>query len=293
MAKPVASAPTVTVDEAPAPEKPHPIVQKTRAAFRGGEKDRQYGTLYAKRDVPHLRISVTPQTLDRAIEILNRLAWMLERNGFVFEEPTKENENVQPVYAATKTKIEFFLQEVVERYEREFTDEEKKQSWMWDRWRYRPTARLKIGLAEYEPQGARKSWSDGKFQKLDEKLTEIVEGFIVCAQGKHAAHLKWEEQRRQWADEARRREEAEKKRQDEEKRRNLLREAAIRWREANVMREFRAACEKKLRAQRAHGTLTADEEAWLLWADSVVDRNDPLKSSLLEQSIAEWMTSRR
>ncbi|ACB74345.1 hypothetical protein Oter_1057 [Opitutus terrae PB90-1] len=284
---------TVTVDNTPAPEKPHPIVQKTRAAFRGGAKDSRYGTLYGKRDIPHLRVSVTPDTFERAIEILNRLAWMLERNGFVLEEPKEGSESVQPIFVATKTKIDFSVQEVVERYERELTAEEKKQSWTWDRWRYRPTGRLKIVLAEYEPQGARKSWSDGKVQKLDEKLTEIVEGFIICAQGKHAAHLKWEAQRQQWAEEARRREEAERQRQEEEKRRNLFRESALRWREANLMREFRAACEAKLRGQKADGTLTADEEAWLLWADSVVDRNDPLKGSLLERSLTEWVTSRR
>jgi hypothetical protein len=90
---------------------------------------------------------------------------------------------MQPICVAEKNKIDFSLQEVVERCERELTAEEKKRSWTRDRGRYRPTGRLKIVLAEYEPQGARKSWSDGKVQKLDEKLTENVEGFIICAQG--------------------------------------------------------------------------------------------------------------
>lgn len=263
--------------------KPHPAVQKTRVAFRGAEKDRSYGTLMGKVGFQHINVSVTKEQLDRALTILNQLAWHLERNGFDFEEQKDRHGLLQLVYRSTGTKLDFSLREAVERYERELTAEEKARSWVWDKWRYRATGRLKIALGEYHPQGSRKSWSDGKIQKLDDQISEVVEGFVICAQGKHAQELEWAAQRRRWDEEARARAEAERRRAEEESRRVELHNAAKSWDLARTVTAFVDTCEAQLRG----GALTTEQEQWISWARQVARSLDPLHAGFLTRGVTK------
>ena len=268
--------------------KPHPAVQKTRAAYRGAEKDRSYGTLMGKVGFQHINISVTKEQLERALTILNQLAWHLERNGFDFEEQKDRHGLLQLVYRATGTKIDFSLREIVERYARELTAEEKTQSWIWDKWRYRATGRLKIALAEYHPEGSRKTWSDGKIQKLDEQISDVVEGFVICAQGKHAQELEWAAQRRRWDEEAKARAEAERRRAAEANRRTELLNAAKNWDLARTITVFVDKCE----AQILGNATTAEQDQWISWARHVAQSLDPLQTDFLPKAIAELAASR-
>jgi hypothetical protein len=141
----------------------------------------------------------------------------------------------------------------------------------------------------YHPiKGAAQSWGDGKNQKLDGKLDDIVEGFLVCAQGKHAAALAMEQREREWAEESRLREEREAWRAAEEKRRSNFQEAAARWSAAQELRAFRAACEGSLRSKLPIGSeLSSGAVKWLTWADGTVNAMDPLHGDFLPKAILE------
>lgn len=281
---PVIKTPALVPAQAEVITKTHPAVQKTRAAFRGAEKDRSYGTLMGKVGFQHINVSVTKEQLDRALTILNQLAWHLERNGFDFEEQKDRHGLLQLVYRSTGTKLDFSLREAVERYERELTTEEKARSWVWDKWRYRATGRLKIALGEYHPQGSRKSWSDGKIQKLGDQISEVVEGFVICAQGKHAQELEWAAQRKRWDEEAKARENAERRRAEEESRRVELQEAAKNWDLAQTITAFVDRCEAQLRG----GLSTTEQEQWISWARRVAQSLDPLNTGFLAKAVTKF-----
>jgi hypothetical protein len=100
---------------APEPTKWHFAVQKTRAAFRGGTLDHKYGTLRPKPDHPCIWMAVTRASLDRSLLILNRLAVLLEANGFVFELPAKQNEAIRLIYTRTGTPLAFHIQKLLLR----------------------------------------------------------------------------------------------------------------------------------------------------------------------------------
>ena len=257
----------------------HQVARQTRQAYRGGTKDHKYGTIHSKPELPHVLVSVTPGAMERSLNLLSELARMLEEKGFIFTRDEKSS-RLQLIFSATKTELEFSMQETFERYERELTAAEKGRGYVYDKWRYRPTGLLRVVLAEYHPPGARKSWGDGKNQKLETKLADIVEGFVFCAQGKHAQELAWADRQRVWAEEERLRREAVAREKAEQERDEELRTAARDWAEAESLRKFRAACEKELRGHHTEETLAPGESAWLDWVDSRIVALDPLQDFL-------------
>ena len=268
--------------ESPEPPKPlHPVARQTRQAYRGGTKDYRYGTVRSKPGMPHVLISVTPGATERALNLLSELASALEGKGFIFARDEKSS-RFQLIYSATKTEIEFSMQETFERYQRELTAAEKEKDYVYDQWRYRSTGLLRVVLAEYHPQGARKSWGDGKHQKLENKIGDIAEGFVICAVGNHEIDVAREAERRRWEEEYRLRREAEIRAKAEEARGEELRAAARDWNEAESLRKFRAACEMDLRSHSTEGTLAPGESAWLDWVDARIQGLDPLQNGYLD-----------
>lgn len=272
-----------------APLEDHPVVKETRAAYRGGSKDPKHGTTNPKPDHPHVWVFATSGALDRAFSLLNQLLWMLERNGFTFRIDEKTH-MYRAVFVATDSALDFSIQEVIEPDKSEPTPEEKRQPYFFRRWRYIATGRLRFILSEYHPQGAQKSWGDGKNIKLDTKLTDIVEGCLICAKGKHVQQTAWRERERQWAEAARLREEQERLRKEETARRTAFRTAAQHWTEAQALRDFHAACEEGLKAQRPDGALNDRDQRWLDWGMALIRSVDPLTAGYLEKGVAEFPT---
>jgi hypothetical protein len=217
-----------------------------------------------------------PSSTWHASRLSGKPAAAVERNGFAFGESREAPQQIRPVFTSTRTELDFGLQGLPERYEREPTAEEKEQPLLWDRWRFRGTGRLQITLNELYTERVRKIWGDGKAGRLEGMLGKIVEGFVICARGKHARELESQEQLRRWDEEAPLRQETEQRRLEEEKRCAASRDAAQRWAEARTLRAFRAACEVRWHQLRPNGVLTEDEERWLRWADTVIRRTDPL-----------------
>lgn len=263
----------------------HFAVQKTRAAYRGGDTDRKYGTLQRKSAHPCLWISVTRSSLDRSLLILNRLAVLLEANGFTFVMPAKADEKIKLVYTTTDTALDFHIKEDVERYERELKPEEKGKDplYIWNRWLYRATGRLRLVITEFHPEGARKSWGDGKNTKLEDKLADAAPDFVICAQGKHAHDLEMKAWHLRYEEQERLRRETEAKAREEKERRDVLISAARRWKDAGELMGFREACEVRLRSTTPDGSLTKLQTSWLAWVDGVIRDTNPLTSGFLKR----------
>ena len=228
---------------------------------------------------------MTRPSIDRALLLLNQLAWLLEGLGFTFKMPEMGESLIKLVFQATGTSIAFLIKEDVERYERELRPDEKDKDplYIWDRWRYRETGRLRLMISEFHPEGVQKSWGDGKNTRLENKLADAAPGFVVCAQGKHAHDLEWAAQQRRWEEEARLRREAEERKRKEDERRGILFAAAKNWSEAEALKAFRGACEARLRSTTANGVLTKEQDGWLRWVDLVVAEKNPISAGFLRR----------
>lgn len=149
--------------------------------------------------------------------------------------------------------------------------------------RSRRRSQLRLIINEYHPEGARKSWGDGKNTKLEDKLVDAAPDFAVCAQGKHEQELAWQEQRRRWEEEARLRREQEERERKEKERRETLLEAAKNWRKAEGLQAFRVACEARLRSTSPDGALNQLQAGWLEWVDGVIRDTNPLTAGFLKR----------
>jgi hypothetical protein len=272
------------MEETPDPESPlHPAVRKTRSAFLGGTVDRKYGFLRPKPGQPCLSITVTRESLDRATQLLDQLLRLLEAEAFSVVMPEKEKTEIKVIHGPTQTDVRFCLKEEIERYERDLTKEKEAGSYIWDRWRYRPTGRLRLLIQEFHPEGVRKSWGEGKNTRLETKLADAAAGFAVCAKGKHAENLESQARELRWQEERRLREEAEAQLREETERRKVLLSAARTWSDAELLRSFRVACEARLRNNMPYGVLNRSQEGWLQWVDVVTAETDPLLAGFLRR----------
>jgi hypothetical protein len=87
-------------------------------------------------------------------------------------------------------------------------------------------------------QGLRKTWADGKTQRIDTMIAAIVEGLKALLASDKAKREKREEDERQWAELSRRRDLAKKRKQREETRITYLKELVELQREAADIRTW-------------------------------------------------------
>ncbi len=263
----------------------HSAVQKTRSAHRGEGIDPKYGMVHAKREFARLNLAVTRDSLDRALLILNKLAWLLDEQGFSFLPPMKNSPFIRLVDTATDTELTFHLREEIERYERPLKPEEKGKDpiYIWDRWRYKATGRLRLLINEYYPQGVQKSWGDGKNTKLENKLADAAPAFVECAKGKHMHKLERDAEQRRWEEQSRLRELEAARARKEQERRDVLLGAAKNWNVAETLYGFRNACEARLRSTMPDGHLSEIQSEWLSWVDTVARDMNPLTAGFLKR----------
>jgi hypothetical protein len=86
--------------------------------------------------------------------------------------------------ATTKARVknEHIVFSIVEAYSRtEHIEKHPTHAWMDKRtYTYQLLGNLKIAIEGYYE--GRKSWSDGKTQRLEDKLPQVIEGFIAAAE---------------------------------------------------------------------------------------------------------------
>lgn len=110
-------------------------------------------------------------------------------------------------------------------------------------------------------RGLRKTWSDGKTQRIDTKIPEIVAGLQALLDSCKAEREKREEDRRRWAELSRRRDLAHKRKMREEARIAHLRELVELQRDAADIRTWLAAV-----ASVSEASSTTELERMLHWA---------------------------
>lgn len=213
---------------------------------------------------------------------MNAIIQELDRRGYSTQ--IREERHDTCVFIG-EDRVTISLSEKVDRRERELTAEEKKSSYVWNRHTWHPTGSLSFRIQEYYPEGARKTWADGKRQRLDEFLMEIVDAIIATGAALKDQRLMWQERQRQWEEQARLRAEEQRRREQEVARRSALEVNAANWHSAHRLREFIQMCQQSLAEQ---GVVEPDSSArrWLDWASRHADRIDPLRNGWLADAVA-------
>ncbi|MEI7612237.1 MAG: hypothetical protein WCK63_04970 [Betaproteobacteria bacterium] len=230
-----------------------------------------------------LNLSVTRESLDRALGIVDAVLKALAKQGFEFEVDGERGVTTLK-WIETGTTLNFALTEHIGRASHVITPaEERARKRYWDRYRvdgsvsfphlpmydYTATGKLSIKVGHWPAR----TWNDTPRTQLEQRLKEITGGIVSLAQETHAKEI--EEARRK---EAYRRavehyELQTKRRADEIERFKEFEASAKEWERAAKLRTFANAVEADAKAA---GGLSHEQVAWLAWARAKADWLDPL-----------------
>lgn len=230
-----------------------------------------------------LNLSVTRESIDRALCIVDALLKALIERGFDIEVDGERGVTLLK-WIEIGTTLEFALTEYIRRTRHERTPaEERAQKRYWDRSRWDDSASFPhVPMYDYTPTGMltvhvgrwpSRTWKDTPRTQLENRLGEVVGGIVALAQETHAKDL--EDARRK---EAHRRaverfEFLTKRRADEVERFKHLEASATDWERAARLRVFANAVESEARLS---GGLSSEQLDWLAWVRAKANWLDPL-----------------
>lgn len=265
-------------------ESPHPYIKLTKAALREARTDER-GVLRPR--APCLDMRVSKNAVDRAFRVMDSILKVAVARGYdlnlekTYYNGEKSNEVVTNVIILGE-KLEIGLEEIIERSDHRPTEAEKKKqgkhSWYtpWPRYDFVATGRLVLKIRNIWSAGLRKSWADGKQQRLEECLNDFFATLLKAALEKRADRLESERREAERRALMERQAELERQRREEEERFQGLVKDAKAWRQSNEIRSYVDAVRKATIEK--HGTISPDGEIdrWIRWATLRADMLDPL-----------------
>ena len=236
---------------------------KTSGALN--KKPDSNGFISAHKDV--FKISISDSSRERAIRILNTLETALSAAGMAWEVDQKRRQIVGNMLGET---VSF---ELVERYFRtEHIEKHPTYSWQDEKtYAYSFSGDLTIRIDGW--YRGRKSWSDGKTKRLEDKLPEVIEGFLAAAEAMRMRTIEREEQHKRWAEKEKRRAEMERIDREEKAFLDATIKEANDWAQANTIRQYAVHLRRLIEEQSIK--LTQVGEEWLSRVENIADRLDP------------------
>lgn len=253
---------------------PHALVQATRMALEQGHVD-DYGAVHGQRSQPRLDVRISKGSLLRALRILDALFKAVEtRGGSVHLDPERGG----------RTHVKIGDEKVEIRMEEEFTRKDHvpaktDKPYLVPKWDYVATGNLTFRIDEYV-EGARKTWRDGRTQRLEDLLDDVLKGIFVTAEVLRARRLEGERQERERRAALERQAELERLRREEETRRQELEQQVARWVKSQNLRAYLKAVEQEAGQREISIAPDSPLGRWLAWAREHADRLDPLAAGL-------------
>jgi hypothetical protein len=211
---------------------PHKLLRGRLTELRSPKVDK-YGAIWSG-GLRQLNLRVSPESLRRALRIVNTLYYALETRGYqlIIQDPDKFSLCVR----IDGEPIQFGLEEKFRRVDHPDKDNNRLQPWERQRYQYLATGELSLKITEWWAQGLQKTWCDGKTTKLEACLIDFIIGLISVAQAVKAERLKREEEHRARLEAQQQRLLEERRRQQEQTRRNYLIQEAMTWAQAQQVR---------------------------------------------------------
>jgi hypothetical protein len=232
--------------------RPHRLVAEARTLLRQPGRRVRFP---AFPEEPCLDIDVSRGALARALRILDAVLKALEKQGYEFENTaprrtTAYHNQSELVPGVTRVRVKeewihFGLAESSTRVEIHVP---------WDygkAWGGYSLQYVREGTGEFSlfvgnaPSGLRRTWNDGKKQRVEDCLGAFISYLPVIAEQKRQDRLEAERQRQIELEEEKRRADARARREEEERRRKELSELLGRWRLAGDIRAFVAEVKQR------------------------------------------------
>ena len=256
-----------------------PLISATRRALEK-EKPWDRGLLRARGDGV-FNVNVSRASVHRALILLEAILRAGKQKGWGFESEDKASVSVRIAEDA----VAFGIEERVTRTEQPPKPGDEKYTWISKKYDHHPTGLLSIRIFDHLGNGGlRSSWNDGKRQRLEDQLGDVLIGFETASEALKKQRLKHEEWKRECAQRERERRDlairinAERDRREEllKQSENLATAAKIR----NLVKELR---ERSL----SDGEKFHPEEVarWSEWAMKVARWYDPFERAYYQKAL--------
>jgi hypothetical protein len=254
---------------------PHPLVVHTIRALRRVKPTKE-GFLPRTANADYLDVRVSLDTVDRTMRVLDALLKALDERGITIGIDVKEQRAVTCATVLDEM-IPFHIEERVDHVTIPPPTPKRVGEWV-----PRPETKLvPNGALEFRldidflyGSAVRKSWRDGKQQRVEDCLGKIYLGLLSAANAIKADRLAREEREREWKEAERRRRHGAWEIRQEKRRREALQEELERWRICQELREY-------VNMRRARGAPTNDVERWTAWLDWLTSYADRVEDRLV------------
>jgi len=223
---------------------PHPAIVKTRKALQDDPH-----CYYKTTDI--LDIHVGNSYRPRALRIMDTLIKIMEKRGHAITVDSRGHYHSKP-----QTSVVVQGQSIqIKLY-------------------HNSQGNLTFGIDSYVD--GRKNWSDGKKQRVEDKLYEIVMRILIIARQKLHRSIRWRIEDRKKRELERIQAEKDRLRREEQERIQNLEIQAENWRKSRYIRDYLKAAVDYITAK--HGGYDEGSEfgQWLKWAHNHANRLDPL-----------------
>jgi hypothetical protein len=253
---------------------PHPLIAKTRTTLKTIKID-DYGMKKVIYNGINLRVSKVNE--NRALRIMDSVFKWFEKNGATISYPYKNNTDTYVIVDNEEIKI--FIEEkskyigMIEKRYGSYTRIERG---------YKPTGILSLGINPYCYWGCglRKTWSDGKTGKLEDKVHEFIHSVY-----KHAELMKVRTLERKMENEAREKAFQEQKyiqkcKELEEKMIEELSKQSKDFFESQKIYSYIHEVRKSAKLQYSATAYPQELTNWIEWATNYAKNLNPISNSL-------------
>jgi hypothetical protein len=225
----------------------------------GKAKPDKYGMLDIRLRPGCLSVAVSEALVGRTLLVLDTLVQEFKERAI-------------EVIPAEDEKLSRFVvgSEHVPFYIREQSKRTKEKGSYFDR--YSPKGILSFVIDRYPSR----AWHDGKAQRLEDLLGEIVAGTLHQGEVLRLQRLEREEWHRRWEEEQHLRELQEGARKKEQAKRRDFRAQVEKWNLCKMMREYIVERERTLENTTLEPEIKRQVLDWVAWAKQYVERIDPL-----------------
>ena len=268
-----------------APDVSHPFALRSEKLLRRGKLN-QRGLVIAKNGALS-HILVSREQLPRALKILNALLLALEERNQLASWPKQENALL--AVSIDNEVVRFSLSEITDSAPHILTPSEVNHPWSAPKYDYKLTRRLQLQIANLPPfmGPIRRTWADGKQQRIEDCIGDFMVGLTVAAAAISKNRQETEERHRR-REEDRKREEEERRIAEEQKRKaELVTELIGNWEEAVRFRRFVQAIEEETARSDFSEAERKDIQQVADWTREYADSLDPLCD--LPEAIEEFV----
>lgn len=263
--------------------KPHALVAQTKIAFSKRDTD-SYGALCGSWETEHLNLRISRKHFQRALLIMDALLKALEKLDCKVS--IEKDQSMRTEVKIDDIKLSISLREDFKRFERELSDEEKKSSYVPDRYYYEPDGNFTFtaeGIC-----GIKRSWRDGKTSVLEDHLNDIVFGIFHLAEECRQKEIERKNEERRRIENAIQYEKRKIIQKKELECRGFLESLSAEWRKSRDLLDFLQEYETKLIEEKGEISPESDEAQLIKWAYNHAAQINPILNNQTNELMKQF-----